>query len=370
MLQKEIYEIMHGDKKAASLDTQGHCRLYDSRYMPFNLYLEEGTDIDTLVNNITNFYYWCASRVLTLDRQYAKELLDSIGASQTRTDRDRARIALSYHCLTLTDIDWVKKAGEEISFREINLYENHLDNAFVELALRGRQITVKNIYLISDNLSTAGCFPKAWLREGSSFLLLKDGADICVENELLASKICQCFCCSQVKYEEKWYDGQKVSACHLITSLKYSIVSREAFDIYALNRDLDPLGYILELDTYSYYMMNILDYLVGNTDRHWGNWGLWVDNRTNRPIGLHPFMDLNQSFHAYDTLDGALCQTALPRRLTQKEAAVEAVEKVGLNQVMEADRKWFASRENEYSMFCARRQLLDEVAKKRVYMDE
>lgn len=22
-----------------------------------------------------------------------------------------------------------------------------------------------------------------------------------------------------------------------------------------------------------YYMMNIVDYLVGNTDRHWGNWG-------------------------------------------------------------------------------------------------
>ena len=25
-------------------------------------------------------------------------------------------------------------------------------------------------------------------------------------------------------------------------------------------------------------MMNILDYLVGNTDRHWENWGLLVDN--------------------------------------------------------------------------------------------
>lgn len=46
-------------------------------------------DIDILVDNVTNFYYWCASRVLTLDRKYAKEILNSIGASQAVTDRDR-----------------------------------------------------------------------------------------------------------------------------------------------------------------------------------------------------------------------------------------------------------------------------------------
>ena len=40
-------------------------------------------------------------------------------------------------------------------------------------------------------------------------------------------------------------------------------------------------------------MMNILDYLVGNTDRHWENWGLLVDNETNRPIRLHDLMDFN-----------------------------------------------------------------------------
>ena len=365
MIQKEVYEIMHGSEKAASLDTRGHCHLYDSRRMPYQLYLEEGSDLDILVNNITNFYYWCASRLLTLDRKYAKEILASIGASQARTDRDRAQVALSYHCLTLTDIHWVRKEGEEVSFEEINLYENHLDNALIDLSLRGREITVENSYLISDNLSTGGCFPKAWLREGDMFILLKDGAGHCVEDELLASRICQCFCCRQVKYQETWYDGQKVSSSRLITSLRYSIVSREAFDVYALNRDLNPLEYILELDSYSYYMMNILDYLVGNTDRHWGNWGLWVDNSTNEPVGLHPVMDFNQVFRAYDTLEGAVCQTALPGRMSQREAALEAVEKAGLNQIKEIDRRWFDGREREYNMFCARLEVLIQKHKKK-----
>ena len=37
------------------------------------------------------------------DCTYAKEILNSIGASQSVTDRERAQIALSYHCLPLLD---------------------------------------------------------------------------------------------------------------------------------------------------------------------------------------------------------------------------------------------------------------------------
>lgn len=80
----------------------------------FSIYLEdtaENDDLDIRMDNLTNFYYWCATRVLTLDRVYAKEILNSIGALQAQTDRDRAKIALSYHCLSLTDISGSGKKG-------------------------------------------------------------------------------------------------------------------------------------------------------------------------------------------------------------------------------------------------------------------
>ena len=60
--------------------------------MPYGLVLEESNDFDDRINNVTNFYYWCASRMLTLDRTYAKEILNSIGASQSVTDRERAQL--------------------------------------------------------------------------------------------------------------------------------------------------------------------------------------------------------------------------------------------------------------------------------------
>lgn len=366
MGMKTYYEIMHGDRKVAWVDAQGHCKIYYRSFLPYNLYLDDSDDmdLDVLVDNVTNFWYWCATRVLTLDRQYAKEILNSIGAVQAVTDRERAQIALSYRCVSLTDIFWVKLRGEKVSFAEVNLYDNHLGNAFVEVALRGRQLTVSNRELAQD-LSTNGCFPKAWVRTGQGFQLLKDGGREAVENEVLASRICQCFRCAQVCYQPGTYDGEIVSVSGIMTTKEYSIASREAFEIYAANKGIDPMLYVMKLDGYSYYMMNILDYLVGNTDRHWGNWGFLVDNKKNKPVSLHPLMDFNQAFHSYDTIEGANCQTVLPEKLTQREAALAAVKKVGLNQRKEIEKSWFGEQQEKYGMFAKRLAVLREAEKKR-----
>ena len=65
-------------------------------------------------------------------------------------------------------------------------------------------------------------------------------------------------------------------------------------------------------------------------------------------------MDFNQCFLSYDNLDGANCQTVLPERMTQREAAVEAVRQIGLRQVREMDMNAFGSRKKEAEMFCKR----------------
>lgn len=352
------WQIMHGERTIAQISENGTSEIFHKDFMPYDLWLESGTDVDTLVNNLTNFYYWCASRVLTLDRRYAKEILNSIGAPQGTTDRDRAKIALSYHCLTLTDIYWVKEENESTSFKDINIYDNHLDNAFVDLTLRGKNMTVENAHLIADDISTSGVFPKAWVRRTDGFWLYKDGDEENVKNEILASKVARSFKCNQVLYEEEVFEGTTVSVSRLMTSKEMSIVTRAAFDIYAVNHDLDPIDAIIKIDGYGYYMMNIIDYLVGNTDRHWENWGLLVDNESGRAIRLHDLMDFNQSFKAYDVIDGALCQTTLPRHISQKDAAIEAAKVVGINQIADVDKGLFEGREKDYEMFMRRLDVL------------
>lgn len=343
-----VYEILHRDTVAATLSPQGAVRLIQPRFLPYDLYLEEGDDFDTRFNNAANFQHWCASRVLSLDRVHAKAILNAIGATQSPTDRDRAQIALSCHCVTLTDAHWVRSQGEPVSFAALNLYDHSLSDAVVELSLRGRALTVTNQELVTPrdlahDLSTRGLFPKAWIRRDGSFLLLKDGGADIVRRELLASAICQCFDIPQVIYEEGIYGGEPISRSRIVTSKARSIVPMRAFEVRCTNEDLDYLEEVIRLDPVSYYGMNILDYLTGNIDRHMENWGLWVDNDTNEPISLHPLMDFNQCFGAYDTLDGANCLTVGKRRISQRQAAIEAVQAIGLRQKQEVDPAIFGA---------------------------
>ena len=141
------------ERAAARISRTGQAWILEETFLPYDLYLEEegsDWDVDVRQNNLDNFYYWCASRVLSLDRKYAKEILNSIGAAQAVTDRDRAEISLSYHCVSLTDVFWVRKMGENTTFAQINLYDHTLNEALVEISLRGRQMTVTNQELAQD----------------------------------------------------------------------------------------------------------------------------------------------------------------------------------------------------------------------------
>ena len=341
----ERFTIMHKDRKVAAIREDGTCTIYAPSFMPYNLYLETANDLDTRLNNLNNFYYWCSSRVLTLDRRFAKEILNSIGAKQAVTDRDRAAIAISYHGLSLTDVYWIKFNRENVSFADLSLFRHSLSGAFADVSLNGRSLTVQNAELLKPNdaagdIGTQGVAPKAWIRENGTFYLLKNGDERDVKAELLASKIAHCFRAESVAYEPSTFEDKPVSRSRIITSEDASLVSMEAVDVYCVNHELDRDAFVLKKDAYAYHMMNLIDYLVGNTDRHWGNWGFLVNNDTNRLEKLYPLMDFNKSFLAYDTIDGARCQTSA-RKLSQREAAIEAVRAVGLNQIAEIKPEWF-----------------------------
>ncbi len=85
-----------------------------------------------------------------------------------------------------------------------------------------------------------------------------------------------------------------------------------------------------------------------------------MDNLTNQPVRLFDLMDLNQTFLAYDTIEGANCMTTGNRKISQREAAVEAVKIIGLNQRNEIKDEWFKGREKEREMFWCRFGILKE----------
>lgn len=357
-------EIMHGNDKVATMCKDGTCVIHNTGLVPYNLYLEEAgdkADIDVRMQNLENLYYWCASRTLPSDREYNREILNSINASHEETDKARAVRALWHNCLSLTDIYWTKAVHQKLHFSEINLYQNYKGNKYINTGLKGEQTAVENPYLLAGILGTQGYSAKAWIEEKGQLYLIKGGSDETIEKELLASKICRCFRVNQVVYEAGLYEGQKYSVCKIMTSPEYSIVTIEHFLIYLSNQEAEIAQAVFSLDAYNYYMMNIVDYLVGNIDRHWGNWGVMVDNRTNKAVRLHDLMDFNRTFGMYDTIEGANCLPAYlmeKKQQTQKEAAIEAVRKVGLNKIADVDELWFGD-ENVKKMFFERLRVLE-----------
>ncbi len=63
----------------------------------------------------------------------------------------------------------------------------------------------------------------------------------------------------------------------------------------------------------------------------------------------------------YEQIDGANCQTLFGERISQKDAAVRAVERIGLNRIKEIRREIFSSLPQFYEMFCERLQLLQSI---------
>ena len=62
------YELMHMDNVVATVSTLGQTKIFNEQFLPYDIYLEESNDFDELLNNLANFYHWCASRVLSSDR--------------------------------------------------------------------------------------------------------------------------------------------------------------------------------------------------------------------------------------------------------------------------------------------------------------
>ena len=124
-------------------------------------------------------------------------------------------------------------------------------------------------------------------------------------------------CCTR----EGTFDGEKVSVSENMTSRPFP--SRPwkhcPFGWQIMIKNVGKIRAFL--GQARYYMMNVIDYLVeirtatGETGAFW-----WIQEQTG-PLSLHPLMDFNQSFLAYDTLDGANCQTLFGRRGTQRQAA-------------------------------------------------
>lgn len=305
-MQKGLtYEVYFKDIPVFEIKSSGEVNIYEEKYMPIEIYLEESFDIDDLANNIVNFNSWSAERIIPLDRKYAKEILAYYGYDNSLTLSERANIGIATRCLSINDCFWVKQKDEDITWSEINLYDNSLENSVFEIPLLGKGFTADRIEILTPDIHTDGKAPKAWKRTKDGFYLLKrDCSNESALREVEASKILQKLGLDVIDYNLDIFNDTQVSICKCFTDKNTHMAKADYYSIYLMNKDLD---FGVDLQTIYKEALNkmvLADYLVGNIDRHARNWGVIYDSEMNVK-SLSPIYDFD---HAFEAEGSEICQ--------------------------------------------------------------
>lgn len=202
------------------------------------------------------------------------------------------------HCTSLNDTFWVCEQDSTLKWKDVSLYCNDFDELTSEAAING--CSVGSLSIPSPELTTNGLYAKCWIKENNKPFLLKRSSETYKREafcELYASQIAKEICNSYVPYELVFYKGDYASKCPSFTTEDIGFVSMFSLLNRPSNIDLsDVISFVSEnrvLDDMK--RMLILDALILNEDRHYGNFGFLVDNDTLKLKKLAPTFDHNRS---------------------------------------------------------------------------
>lgn len=202
---------------------------------------------------------------------------------------------LEMNAVSLNDTFWVKESNSTLEWKDVSPYNGVISE--------DQSYGIPNGIIASPEFSTHGVFPKCWLSEGSSIYLIKGGTE---ENkyiepmlESIASIVYNSICDNAVEYSV--YSGFKTPADKslLFTSEDVGMISLAQYT-KKQNLTIREIRNILsEFDKSDLGLFNsmlVSDMITLNTDRHLGNVGLYIENDTQKIIGMSKVYDYNRCF--------------------------------------------------------------------------
>lgn len=257
---------------------------------------------------------WLKRRTIPKNRAYVHNLLSKSGLSLNRP----MNIIRVTKGLSLNDCYWIVEDGFEGSFERYNLYENRFSNVLALIAFTGYGSSVRTSLDSSPEFTTNGMLPKCWRRESGVIRLYKGGTSGFSNtgnepySEFYAAQIAELLGVNAIRYNLAQWKGQLCSTCELFTGKDRSflpvgrIVTKGGMP--AVREFYEKLGpeYVEALND-----MLVLDALICNTDRHYGNFGFLIDSRTNQIAAPAPLFDHGNSLFNFAGMDDLESEAAL-----------------------------------------------------------
>ncbi len=173
------------------------------------------------------------------------------------------------------------------------------------IAFTGEDSHIQGI-VTTPEYTTNGMLRKCWHRENNVIYLYKGSTPRYANgglealSEVYASQIAAAMGLAHVEYKLTTFHDQLVSACPLFTSeqIGYMPISglldepilRDELMLYDKQHDIASLYGIMPFSD-----MIVFDALIHNTDRHLNNFGVLIDNESNRILGPAPLFDHGNS---------------------------------------------------------------------------
>lgn len=249
---------------------------------------------------------WLRRRTIPKNRAYVHNLLAKCGLNLNRP----LSIINIYKGLSLNDCYWVVQEDNDDVFEKVNLYDNPFSNVLAELAFTGYGSSLRSSLFSSPEFTTNGMLRKCWRRIGGKVYLYKGGTEGASNtgfepySEFYAAQIAAAMGVRAIPYGLSRWKGVLCSTCELFTSKEYSyipvghLVTKGGMD--AVKAYYESLGaeFMAAL-----HEMLVFDAVICNVDRHFGNFGVMVDNRTNTVVSPAPLFDHGNSLFNFAGMD-------------------------------------------------------------------
>ncbi|WP_338546924.1 HipA domain-containing protein [Emergencia sp. JLR.KK010] len=302
------YTLMHKEISVLDfdLDEYGHVKqvhcVYCSDHLPVGL--KDGKFAQALDYRKLN--RWWMHRAIPASRDRIKAVLEELSAPSTEF-----LLARSWG-LSLSDHYWIKPAGVELKWSQVNFFENDFSDDLGDILLGVKHSSqVNEISFMTPDAASDGWLKKKWKIIDGKRCLLKAGSGYGQQepvNEVIASCICEKLGIPHVPYTFQIYDDGIYSVCPDFVDRNTEFVSayqlvqtqiqpNHVSDYQHFVNCCEAMGLIGAQDFLD--RMITLDYLIANTDRHYGNFGIVRNADTLVSLGFAPLFDNGTSMFSH-----------------------------------------------------------------------
>lgn len=313
ILMNKNTKILQADFDTATGGFTDIIEIYNMNYAPYiikEIYDNKNNNIDFLRAYLSS---WFKGRGIPSWRDKLDLLMHRLNINAPYELLDKA------FGLSLSDQYWLKPLDTNLTYNDVNFFDNDFDYAsFLEASLSKNSNVLKtDSSLKTPNNTTDGMLKKAWIIDNNIRYLLKGGyknESLQPFNEALASQICKSLEFNHVAYTLTTYKNTIVSKCPCFITKDTEFITCNQIMCgkkrHGNIKDYEEYINILEKNgiknaRIKMENMYILDYLIMNEDRHLNNFGIIRDVNTLKWLDVAPIFDNGQSLNIeyYDSLE-------------------------------------------------------------------